>query len=516
MSAMPPKNRPVGVSRLETLLIDQSVKGRRAMRVPEAPVAQPIDRLIPAKFLRQRKPRLPEVTEFQVVRHFTRLSTLNYSIDANFYPLGSCTMKYNPKVNDAMANLPGFRQAHPLAPESTVQGLLEAMYNLEQWLVKMSGFAHFTLHPAAGAHGEFTGILVAQAYHRAKGRLNKTKVIVPDSAHGTNPASAALAHLTVVTVKSQANGHIDMADFRAKLDDDVALVMLTLPNTLGLFEEEIEAITRESHAKGALVYLDGANFNALAGLIRPGDLGFDICHINLHKTFSTPHGGGGPGAGPVGVTKELEPFLPVPRVVKDGDTYRVRDSKHHYPQSIGQLRSFFGNTGILIRAYTYMLSLGEDGVKEMSRRAIINANYVRVRLKDVFHAVSNEPCMHEAVFSGTPILEHGVKTLDLAKRLLDYGYYAPTIYFPLIVPEALMIEPTETETPETLEAFCATVEEIVREIKDNPAVVKEAPHTTPVRRLDEVKAAREPMLRWTTANEPAVYGGRSTERAARA
>ncbi|MBV9081024.1 MAG: aminomethyl-transferring glycine dehydrogenase subunit GcvPB, partial [Elusimicrobia bacterium] len=303
------------------------------MRVPVPPVSQPIEQMIPSKLLRKKKPNLPEVTEFQVVRHFTRLSTLNFSIDANFYPLGSCTMKYNPKVNDAMAALPGFRQAHPLAPEATLQGLLELLHNLEQWLCKSTGFDAFTLHPAAGAHGEFAGILIAQAYQRSKGRSNKTKVIVPDSAHGTNPASAALAGLTVVQVKSQANGHIDLADFRAKLDDDVALVMITLPNTLGLFEEEIETLTREAHAKGALVYLDGANFNALAGLIRPGDLGFDICHINLHKTFSTPHGGGGPGAGPVGVKKELEPFLPVPRVIKDGDTYRVRDSKHHFPQS---------------------------------------------------------------------------------------------------------------------------------------------------------------------------------------
>jgi glycine dehydrogenase subunit 2 len=409
-------------------------------------------------------------------------------------------------VNEAIAALPGFRGAHPLAPDATVQGLLEVLYNLEQWLVKASGFDAFTLHPAAGAHGEFAGILIAQAYHRAKGRANKTKVLVPDSAHGTNPASAALAGLTVVQVKSQASGHIDMTDFRAKLDDDTALVMITLPNTLGQFEEDIETLAREAHAKGALVYLDGANFNALAGLVRPGDLGFDICHINLHKTFSTPHGGGGPGAGPVGVKKELEPFLPVPRVVKDGDTYRVRDSKHHFPQSIGQLRGFFGNTGILLRAYTYMLSLGEDGLKEMSRRAIINANYIRVRLSGVFHAFSQEPCMHEAVFSGTPVLEKGVKTLDVAKRLLDYGYYAPTIYFPLIVPEALMIEPTETETPETLAAFCDTMEKIIKEIHDDPAVVKEAPHSTPVRRLDEVKAAREPVLRWDTKNEPMPSG----------
>jgi len=487
--------------RLVSLLIDESVKGRRAARLPASPVSQPLERLIPKKFLRTRKPRLPEVTELQVVRHFTRLSQLNFSIDTNFYPLGSCTMKYNPKVNDAMAMLPGFAQAHPLAPSTVVQGTLELLYHLESWLCKMTGFDAFTLHPAAGAHGEFTGILIAQAYHRSKGR-KKTTVLVPDSAHGTNPASAALANLTVVQVKSSANGHIDMDDFRAKLTEDVSLVMITLPNTLGLFEQQIETLTREAHAKGALVYLDGANFNALAGLIRPGDLGFDICHINLHKTFSTPHGGGGPGAGPVGVKKELEAFLPVPRVTKEEGKFVLKDSKHEYPQSIGQMRSFFGNTGILIRAYTYMLALGEDGLKEMSRRAIVNANYVRVRLSKVFKSVSTEPCMHEAVFSGEPILEHGVKTLDIAKRLLDYGFYAPTVYFPLIVPEAMMIEPTETETPETLKAFCDTVEKIIKEIHDDPDYVKHAPTTTPVGRLDEVRAAREPVLRWETWQEP--------------
>ncbi len=486
---------------LESLLIDQSVKGRRASRIPVSPVSQPIDKLVPAHLLRKKKPHLPEVTEFQVVRHFTRLSHLNFSIDANFYPLGSCTMKYNPKLNEVTASLPGFRQAHPLAPETTLQGSLELFYRLEQWLCKVSGFDAFTLHPAAGAHGEFTGILIAQAYHRAKGHKKNT-VLVPDSAHGTNPASAALAGLNVVQVKSLPTGHIDMADFRSKLTEDVALVMITLPNTLGLFEEDVETLARETHAKGALLYLDGANFNALAGLIRPGDLGFDICHINLHKTFSTPHGGGGPGAGPVGVKKELEPFLPVPRVIKDGETYHLQDSKHQFPQSIGQLRSFFGNSGILVRAYTYMLAMGEDGIKEMSRRAILNANFIRAKLSHVFHSVVEEPCMHEAVFSGTPVLEHGVKTLDIAKRLLDYGYYAPTIYFPLIVPEAMMIEPTETETPETLDEFCQTIEKIIQEIKDNPELVKQAPHTTPVRRLDEVKAAREPILKWDGWNEP--------------
>jgi glycine dehydrogenase subunit 2 len=488
------------MSRFVPLLIDESVKGRRATRLPVSPVSRPIEKLVPAHLLRKKKPHLPEVTEFQVVRHFTRLSTLNFSIDANFYPLGSCTMKYNPKVNDAMAALPGFAQAHPLAPSAATQGTLELLFNLEQWLCKMSGFDAFTLHPAAGAHGELTGILIAMAYHHAKGH-KKTKVLVPDSAHGTNPASAALANLEVVQIKGKANGHIDMDDFRSKLSDDVALVMITLPNTLGLFEQDIEALTREAHAHGALVYLDGANFNALAGLIRPGDLGFDICHINLHKTFSTPHGGGGPGAGPVGVKKELEAFLPVPRVVKEGDKFALKDSKHEFPQSIGQMRGFVGNTGILVRAFTYMLALGEDGLKEMSRRAIVNANYIRVRLSKVFKAVTTEPCMHEAVFSGTPILEHGVRTLDIAKRLLDYGYYAPTIYFPLIVPECLMIEPTETETPETLKAFCDTVEKIIQEVKENPELLKTAPHNTPVRRLDEVKAAREPVLKWPSWDE---------------
>jgi len=481
--------------RLESLLIDQSVPGRRGSKLPACPVSQPVESLIPKSFLRTKKPRLPEVTEFQVVRHFTRLSQLNFSIDTNMYPLGSCTMKYNPKTNDAMANLPGFAQAHPLSPHSVNQGTLELLYNLEEWLVKMTGFDAFTLHPAAGAHGEFTGILIAQAYHRSKGN-KKSVVLVPDSAHGTNPASAALANLRVVQVKSHPDGQLEMEDFRAKLNDDVALVMLTLPNTVGIFEEQIETITKEAHAKGTLVYLDGANFNALAGLIRPGDLGFDICHINLHKTFSTPHGGGGPGAGPVGVKKELEAFLPVPRVVKEESKYRLQDSKHEFPQSIGQLRSFFGNTGILIRAYAYMLAHGEDGLKQMSRLAILNANYIRKRLSSTLKPVSEEPCMHEAVFSGIPALREGVKTLDIAKRLLDYGFYAPTVYFPLIVPECLMIEPTETETPETIEEFCKTIEKIAAEIKSDPAMIKKAPYTTPVRRLDEVAAARNPILKW--------------------
>lgn len=489
---------------LEPLLIDQSVPGRRAAKIPVPPVSQEINTLVPSNYLRKKRPHLPEVTEFQVVRHFTRLSQLNFSIDTNFYPLGSCTMKYNPKTNDAIANLPGFKAAHPLSPDSLNQGILELLYHLEQWLCKMTGFDAFTLHPAAGAHGEFTGIMIAQAYHRSKGQ-NKPIILVPNSAHGTNPASAALAGFRVVEVKSEPDGQLDLNDYRAKLTDDVALVMLTLPNTLGIFEDQIEIITREAHAKGALVYMDGANFNALAGLIRPGDLGFDICHLNLHKTFSTPHGGGGPGAGPVGVKKDLEQFLPVPRVVKEGEKFLLKDSKHQFPQSIGQLRSFIGNTGILIRAYTYMLALGEDGLKEMSRRAILNANYIRVKLSNVFKAVSDEPCMHEAVFSGVPALKHGTKTLDIAKRLLDYGYYAPTIYFPLVVPECLMIEPTETETPETLDQFCETIKKIASEIETDPEMIKHAPHTTPVRRLDEVKAAREPILKWDGWNERVSY-----------
>ena len=488
------------MSRLVPLLIDESKPGRRGVRIQEPPVAQPVESLVPPALLRKKKPRLPEVTEFQVVRHFTRLSQLNFSIDANFYPLGSCTMKYNPKTNDAMAALPGFAGAHPLAPAAAVQGLLEVLFRLERWLCKATGFDAFTLHPAAGAHGELTGIFIAQAYHRSKGR-KKSIVLVPDSAHGTNPASAALANLTVRQVKSKANGHIDLDDYRKNLTEDVGLVMITLPNTVGLFEQDIETITREAHAKGALVYLDGANFNALAGLLRPGDLGFDICHINLHKTFSTPHGGGGPGSGPVGVKKELERFLPVPRIVFDGERYQLKDSKHEFPQSIGMMRSFFGNTGILVRAYAYMLALGEDGLRAMSRRAILNANYVRGRLSKLFKATSLEPCMHEAVFDGRPALKNGLKTLDVAKRLLDYGFYAPTIYFPLIVPEALMIEPTETETPETLDQFCSALERIGREIAEDPEIVRNAPHTTPIRRVDEVKAAREPVLRWPTADQ---------------
>jgi glycine dehydrogenase subunit 2 len=479
----------------EPLAIDISHAGRRALDIqPVDPALPPMERRIPASYRRTKAPRLPELTELQVIRHFTRLSQLNYSIDTHFYPLGSCTMKYNPKVNDQIAGFPRLEKAHPLAPDAMVQGSLQLLYELERTLSTVTGMEALTLQPAAGAHGELTGVMVAQAYHKSRGEAGRrTKVIVPDSAHGTNPASAALAGLTVIQIKSDAKGRVDLNELKVHLDETCALVMITVPNTLGLFEDNIQEVARIVHAKGALLYMDGANFNALAGLVRPADLGFDIMHLNLHKTFSTPHGGGGPGAGPVGIRKALERFLPVPRVVKKGEQYAL---SYDWPDTIGRIGGFNGNMGILVRAYAYARALGPEGIRTVSERAIINANYIRVKLSKLFKTVTDEPCMHEAVFSGLPILSGGVKTLDIAKRLLDYGFYAPTIYFPLIVPECLMIEPTETETRETLDSFVRALESIADEIKKDPEFVKGAPYTTPVRRPDEVRAAREPVLRW--------------------
>jgi glycine dehydrogenase subunit 2 len=427
-----------------------------------------------------------------VIRHFTRLSQLNYSIDTHFYPLGSCTMKHNPKVNDRMALLPEFAGLHPLRPDHLSQGMLQILYELERGLSELCGMDAFTLQPAAGAQGELTGILVARAYHESR-KQDRHVVLIPDSAHGTNPASVAVAGLSAVTVKSLANGHLDIDDLRAKLSEDVALVMMTVPNTLGLFESRIQEIAKMVHDAGALLYMDGANLNALVGLVKPGDLGFDILHMNLHKTFSTPHGGGGPGAGPVGVKKALEEFLPVPRVVLEHGWYRLKSDA---PKSIGRVRSFQGNTGVLVRAYCYLRLQGAEGMLEISENAILAANYVRAKLEKLFPKMPKEPCMHEVVMSGEGAYAGGVRTLDVAKRLLDHGFYAPTVYFPLIVPEALMIEPTETESQETLDRFCAAVEAIIAESRTNPDAVKTAPHTTPVRRLDEVRAAREPKLRF--------------------
>ncbi len=442
--------------------------------------------------LREEISGFPELGELEVLRHFTRLSHLNFAIENQFYPLGSCTMKYNPKVNEAVARLPGFALLHPLAPPELFQGALELLCELEKMLAEISGMDHITLQPAAGAHGELAGLMIIRAYLEEKGNPRK-KIIVPDTAHGTNPASSTLCGYGIVQISSNDRGMIEARSVEEVMDEDVAALMITNPNTLGIFEREIQAISDAVHRKGGLIYLDGANLNALMGIAKPGDMGVDVLHINLHKTFSTPHGGGGPGAGPVGVKGFLQDYLPIPRIIKKGERFELRED---LPKSIGRVRSFFGNFGVLVRAYAYIISLGSDGLEEASRMALLNANYLRKKLENSYHLPYAEPCMHECVFTDRFQQKFGVQTLDIAKRLLDYGFHPPTIYFPLVVAGALMIEPTETETRETLDAFADAMIAIAREARDNPALVKAAPHTTPVGRLDEVRAARKPVLRW--------------------
>lgn len=477
----------------EPLIFEKSVETRRALEFPNLEELSPeIEQLIPAKFLRKKLAPLPEVSEFEVVRHFTRLSQLNFSADTHFYPLGSCTMKYNPKINEKTSSLPGFEDVHPYQDESHLQGTLELLWNLEKMLCELTGMDAFSLHPAAGAQGELTGLLVAKKYFKTLGQ-NRTKVLVPDSAHGTNPASANIAGYSIKSIPSNKQGRIDIDALKNILDETTALVMITCPNTLGLFEDQILEISKLTHEFGALLYMDGANFNALVGSVEPAKLGFDIMHLNLHKTFSVPHGGGGPGAGPVGVIQKLSKFLPTPRILKEKEKFKIITESEN---SIGQVRAFFGNTGALVRAYTYILSLGHDGLKEVSENAVLNANYLLSQLKELFHPYVMETCMHECVLSGSQYAKNGIKTLDIVKRLLDYGFYAPTIYFPLIVPEAMMIEPTETESKKSMEDFVSALKAIAQEIKDNPQTLKQAPFTTPVRRLDEVLAARNPILKW--------------------
>ena len=479
---------------MEKLIFELSSPGRKGYSLPKLDVPDAdIKSLIPHECLRKDGPDLPEVSELDCVRHFTRLSQLNYSIDTNFYPLGSCTMKYNPKINEKIAGLPQFTGLHPYQPETSVQGMLEVLYETEQALCKICGMDAFTLQPAAGAHGELTGMLIVRAYHTSKGGPRK-KVIIPDSAHGTNPASAALCGYEVVTVKSDKAGRIDLEALKSVMSEEVAVLMLTNPNTLGLFEKNVKEIADIVHNAGALLYLDGANLNALLGIARPGDMGFDVCHVNLHKTFSTPHGGGGPGSGPVGVKAHLADFLPVPRIKQKRNKLSF---DYDVKKSIGRVRAFYGNVGVIIRAYCYMRSLGSDGLKDATFEAVLNANYLKAKLKkDYMLAVDGEPCMHEFVLTGKDKKEFGVKTLDIAKRLLDYGFYAPTVYFPLIVEEAIMIEPTETESKETLDAFAEAMIKIAAEARSNASLLTGAPHITPVRRLDEVLAARELNLRW--------------------
>ncbi|MBF6605594.1 MAG: aminomethyl-transferring glycine dehydrogenase subunit GcvPB [Chloroflexi bacterium] len=481
--------------RLQPTLFERSRPGRGGGKIPHPP-ADALDR-IPAAARRTRPPALPELNEPDVVRHYVNLSQLNYAVDTGFYPLGSCTMKFNPKLNEWAARLPGFANLHPLVPDALAQGTLDLLWSLEGSLAEIGGMDAVTLQPAAGAQGELTGILMIRAYHRARGDTDRSEVLVPDSSHGTNPATASMAGFRTVTIPSAADGGVDLDAFRAALGPRTAAVMITNPSTLGLFERRIGELLREVHAVGALAYMDGANLNAILGRFKPGEAGFDVMHFNVHKTFSTPHGGGGPGAGPVGVRATLAPFLPGPRVLREADgTFRL-ERPGERPTSIGRLRSFVGNTGVLVRAWTYIAAHGASGLREVSDDAVLAANYLKARLAGAYDIPYDRPCKHEFVASAATIRrETGVRTLDIAKRLIDHGFHPPTIYFPLITEEGMLIEPTETESIETLDAFAEALIEIAAEAYKAPELVTGAPHTAPVRRLDEATAARQPNLRW--------------------
>lgn len=468
-------------------IFDLAKPGRRGVVPPPCDVPTTLDEAVPAQFRSAAPPALPEVAEPDVVRHFTCLSQLNMSVDTHFYPLGSCTMKYNPKRNERLASLPGLLDLHPYQSEDSIQGMLELLYSLQQMLAEISGLDAVSLQPAAGAHGEMTALKCAAAYFRDKGQ-NRRKVLSPDSSHGTNPASAAVAGFDAVTVKSAADGHVDLDDLKSKLNDDTAVFMITNPSTLGIFEKNIREICDLVHNAGGLIYLDGANMNAILGIARPGDFGADMMHYNPHKTFSGPHGGGGPGAGPIAVRDMLAPYLPAPLVAFDGRKYRL---DYDLPKSIGRVRSFFGNTGVLVRAYAYIRTYGPKGLREVSENAVLNANYLLSRVKHILPVQQGDRCMHEFVATASKIkAEKGVSAMDLAKRLLDYGYHAPTVYFPITVKESMMFEPTETESKETMDAFAESLFRITEEPAD---LLHEAPHTTPISRPDEVRAARQPQ-----------------------
>jgi glycine dehydrogenase subunit 2 len=476
------------------LLFELSHSGRRTHRLPESDVPTKDD-VLPSAAIAAEPPPLPEVGEIDLIRHFVNLSTKNMSIDTNFYPLGSCTMKYNPKRHERLAALPGLADVHPLQSDESCQGMLEILWDMQNYLAEIAGLDVVSLQPAAGAQGELTALFVAAAYFRDKGE-KRTRVLIPDSAHGTNPASAALAGFDAVSIKSNAGGLVDLEDLRAKLDSRAAVFMITNPNTLGLFDKQIVTITDLLHQQGALVYLDGANMNAILGITRPGDFGVDMMHYNVHKTFTGPHGAGGPGSGPIAVRKQLAPFLPAPLVGVRETTSGARDYYLDYerPKSIGRVRSFFGNIGILVRGYCYIRTLGPDGLKAVSENAVLNANYLLARLKDAYEMPHGDRCMHEFVASAKNLRrERKISAMDIAKRLLDLGYHAPTVYFPLVVPEALMIEPTETESKETLDAFA---DAMLRIREEDAEFLHEAPHTLAISRPDEVKAAKEPILRW--------------------
>src|SRR3989338_3948972 len=474
------------------LIFEKSVQGRRGFRFPDSDV--PLKAKVPQKYARGNDAPLPEVSELDVVRNYTLLSQKNFSIDTHFYPLGSCTMKYNPKFTEALARLSGFADLHPLLPqlaggEILTQGALEVLYELEQWMCEMTGFSHFTLQPLAGAHGELTGIMLMAAYHKAKGNQKKKYVIIPDSAHGTNPASAAIAGYETISIPSNKDGGMDIAKLKSAVNDEVAGLMMTCPSTYGLFEFNIDEITQIIHSVDGIMYYDGANLNALLGRCRPGDLGFDVMHINTHKTFTTPHGGGGPGAGPVGVNDKLAKFLPISRVIKRKDGTFALD--YDYPDSIGYIAAFYGNFALLLRAYAYLLMLGKEGLKATADHAVLNANYILQRLKKYYELCFERICMHESVFSASRQAERGVHAIDIAKFLIDRGIHPPTVYFPISVPEAVMIEPTETESKQAMDTFIDEMIAADALSKSDPGAFKDLPKTMPISRPDEVKAARD-------------------------
>ncbi len=471
------------------LIYEKSRPGRRAGTLPRYDLPGPE---VPEHLRRAHPPRLPEVTEPELVRHFTALADRNFGVDTGFYPLGSCTMKHNPRVNERLVGLPGFRDLHPLQDDEAAQGALELMWRLERYLVEITGLPAVSLQPAAGSQGELTGLMLMRAYFQDRGETQRDTIITADTAHGTNPASVTMAGYALEKVATDARGNLDHDDLRAKVGERTAGLMLTNPSTLGLFDEGIEEVAEIFHGAGALLYYDGANLNAVCGRSRPGDMGFDIVHINLHKTFSQPHGGGGPGGGPVCVRESIEPFLPTPVLARDGDAYRL---EHDRPKSIGRVRGFAGPFGVFVRSYAFMRAYGPE-LRDMSDAAVLNANYLLARLRDVYDLPYDRHCMHEFVLSARSLKrEHGITALDVAKRLMDFGIHPPTIYFPLVVPEALMVEPTETETKERLDAFVDAMRQIVREAAEDPELLRTAPHTRPVRRLDEVRAAKEPVVK---------------------
>jgi glycine dehydrogenase subunit 2 len=483
------------------LVFEESRAGRRAWSLPEPIVGSPdLDSVIPGSVRRTDAPLLPEISERDLVRHYTRLSQRNWGIDVGAYPLGSCTMKYNPKVAEDAAALPGFASLHPHADDDVVQGALELLGTLERALCAATGMARLTFQPAAGAQGELTGLLIMRAWHAQQGDVRK-RVIIPDSAHGTNPASVTLAGYEAQEVPSDERGLVDLDALKAELDEDVAGLMLTNPNTLGLFERDIQKIQAAVHEVGGLSYYDGANFNSIVGLVRPGDMGFDIVHLNLHKTFATPHGGGGPGSGPLAVSERLERFLPAPVLMPPDTEGGMWQWDYDRPDAIGRIHSFHGNFGINVRAYAYLRSLGPEGLKRVAERAVLNANYLRVLVQEAFPTAYDGGCMHEFVATSKPLKKYGVRAMDVAKRLIDLGYHPPTVYFPLVVEEALMVEPTETESKETIDGLAAALNQIAEEAATNPELLKSAPTSTPVRRPDEARAARDLKLRWRPATQ---------------